>query len=193
MTTFQQLSQNAWTTVLHRVFGPNIPNTAQWTNLQDIIQVLNDVGSVKKSNHTFCPGGGGFDLREASTSVEPGCIEMDFGVTCICKPRSLDWVLVGNDIFRSYFRLELDQLQPSGVYPSNGGTEEEVTDMGNGRYNDRSVWDQGQGVRPISRQFSGSYVIFCKASNYNQDSSTYDGRHNIMTAVQFEQLIRANY
>ena len=44
-------------------------------------------------------------------------------------------------------------------------------------------------ARQISRMFRGTYVIFCKRSSYNLDSSTYDARHNKMGTEEFREYI----
>lgn len=46
------------------------------------------------------------------------------------------------------------------------------------------------GARSIMRWFEGSFVVFAKASTYNADKSTDDGRHAAMTVDEFREHIR---
>jgi hypothetical protein len=42
----------------------------------------------------------------------------------------------------------------------------------------------------VGRYTSGAFVIFCKGSPYNQNSSTYDARHSRVTADRFRSYIK---
>lgn len=82
---------------------------------------------------------------------------------------------------------------------------EEVLEIGPGSYVDRSHWEMDhlgydengdfipipKHARIVDRQFpGGAFAIFPKYSKYNQNSSTYDGRHNKGTDIEFNNYIR---
>ena len=81
---------------------------------------------------------------------------------------------------------------------------EELTELEPGVYLDRGIYEYGyygsnengdpvklpKSARVVTRTFQGSYVIFCKASLYNANSATYDGRHNRMTDTTFKDHIQ---
>lgn len=82
---------------------------------------------------------------------------------------------------------------------------EELVEITPGQYINRSFWDIGYtghdeygneiplppNARVVSRKYNGgAYVIFPKFSAYNNVPSTYDARHNKVSAEQFEQYIK---
>ncbi|MGN7398060.1 serine/threonine protein kinase [Peribacillus frigoritolerans] len=84
---------------------------------------------------------------------------------------------------------------------------EELLEIEAGKYIDRSYWDmnhlgydeQGEliplpnNARVITRMYNGgAFVIFPKFSLYNQNSSTYDGRHNKVNDEDFHRYISGN-
>jgi hypothetical protein len=72
-------------------------------------------------NHAHLPTGGGLDFLSVGPSAEPGCLEFMVGdrVVQIMKPRSLTLERI-DSAGNSFLLLELDNLDPSGVY----GTDE---------------------------------------------------------------------
>ena len=100
--------------------------------------------------------------------------------------------------------MDTGNIQPCGVYEDIIQNNDlfcykELTEIESGVYLDRSVYEYGyygsnengdqtrlpKEARVVSRTFQGAYVIFCKASLYNANSETYDGRHNKMTDEKF--------
>jgi serine/threonine-protein kinase len=192
-----------WEAAIAKLFPGGAPETAQWNDITDIVRVLKVVGETDHSNHMFYPNGGGNDLADASVSHEPGCIELRCGTTVIVKPQGLTFNSFGKHPEWSYFRLETGGLAPSGVYET-AHEYEEVTELRPGQYVDRGAWDEGyyghdeegrelklpKGARCLTRLYDGAFVIFSKASIYNQISDTYDGRHAKMSAADFREYIR---
>lgn len=101
------------------------------------------------------------------------------------------------DLSWSYFYLETEEIDYSGVYGELNTVEEELVELPTGKYIKRGYWDQGEyngeplpeDSRLIGRFKSGNFVIFSKASIYNRRSSTYDGRHDKMGFQKFEEYI----
>ena len=60
--------------------------------MEDIINVLNIIGSIPNLNHMFYPGGGGMDLLKVELATEPDCIALYTGL----------WILLNlNDYYLS--------------------------------------------------------------------------------------------
>lgn len=146
------------------------------------------------------------DLSEARISRhEDGCIEFNAYGWSLIKPLKLCFEGVQNDAEWSYFRLELAELEPCGVYENRNEIEyarpcEEVTEIDDETYAERSCWDEqlydgeelSENARAIVRWFSGSIVIFQKTSFYNLANGrldAYNGRHSKMNAERFRKHI----
>jgi serine/threonine-protein kinase len=200
-----------WNEIINKLFPVSVPKSMEWSTVKDISVVLNLIGQVPNTNHIFCPDGGGFDLTGSAISVESGCIELKSdGSTTIIKPRRLTFHAINSDPNWHYFYLETNTLSPSGVYDYDDTdsliqrTSEEVCELAPGDYVERSIWDYGyfgsdengdplplsNSARPIIREFTGSFAVFGKYSYYNQDNSTYDGRHNKLGPIGFDQYIK---
>lgn len=200
---FYNRNSEDWKTIHRDIFGSIIPKRCIWTNPEDIASVLNKIGRIPSSNHSFFPSGGGLDLEGASSSYEPNCIELDFGIAHVVKPKELIFESIDPDLEWNYFRLELLQLAASGVYGDDGDEafDEELCELNSGNYVHRHYWDEGEydderlpsSARPLIRILKGSIVIFKKSSIYNGNSMTYDARHETMGAERFKEHILAAY
>jgi serine/threonine protein kinase len=186
-----------WKDAQKKLFPTGVPTRAIWEGLENIINVLNELSIIETLNHLFLPDGGGLNLIGVKKSHEDGCIEINVGFPIILKPKrlifeSFDYVEEWN-----YFRLESDVLNPSEYYPKVVDyeilTELEpllYTDYKCSDYNDFNGKELPENARSIKRHLSeDSFVIFQNTSTYNKISSTYDGRHNKMTADQFREYI----
>lgn len=201
--------RNLWQSGIKSIFGATIPDKAEWSDVNDISSVLNKVTSFKKpahenirvcaNNHTFYPDGGGNDLYTCNTSIENGCIELDFigenNAVEIVRPAKLYFEKVDNSFDWSYFRLETASLMPlydsrltkreldtERLYELDGEYYEEIDDSD---FNNSRII--------IRRMKQGSYVMFHKASLYNMATGkldAYDGRHNKMTPEEFRAYIQ---
>jgi serine/threonine-protein kinase len=203
---YRQVSLGDWGALQSYLFPVNVPQRAMWTRLEDMITVLNLLGRNAELNHMFAPDGGGLDLEEAKYSSEKDCIELRFkpGMVEVVKPRLLIFESFPGFSEWAYFRLETHTLFPSGVYEALLGDYEEVLELEPGKYLDRAIYDQGflgydeegdeiplpKGARVVTREFKGSYVVFAKASHYN-DIDRYLGDHNRFNADSFRKEIEA--
>ncbi len=193
---FYEKNRQSWIDIQNKIFPTDIPKNCEWTNLDDIINVLNVIGSINNSNHMFYPTGGGLDVKSSKKSTESNCIEIFTGLTDILKPKRLLFESFDDPIW-NYFRIETSELEPTGVYKEKDYPSEELTEIETGKYINRSYWDEGeyQGqklpktARVLTRHLKGSFVIFAKSSYYNRNSSTYDARHNKMSAEEFRAYI----
>lgn len=206
---FMRESVGAWSDMIEDIFSPEpVPLRHSWHDLDDIINILNKAGTGAVTNHLFIPSGGGLDVTSAKRSVEDGCIEIHFGgLTTICRPEGLylETFAEQPDHMWSYFRIETNELEPSGVYDSLTFNHEELTELRPKEYVDLISWDHGvygydeygdelplpRNARPVSRYFRGAFVIFAKGSLYNFNTRTYDARHNKMSATGFRKHIES--
>lgn len=201
----EQQSHDDWRSLITNLFPIAIPNSANWTAADEIISVLNYIARTAPLNHMFFPIGGGADLKGAERHIEPDTISLEEGGPSIVKPTSLTFEYFGNNYTEfAYFRLETDGLEPSGVYEDSDRPCEEVAELEPGQYANSNVFDTGyygqdengserelpQGARRITRYFKGAFVIVGKFSRYNQQSDTYDGRHNTMSAEKFRRYMK---
>jgi serine/threonine-protein kinase len=196
---YEERNQLEWREVEALLFPYSKPDRATWTKLDDIVRVLDLLGSRSDLNHLFFPSGGGLDLEGAARSTrEDNCIELDTGGNpTVLRPDRLLFESFGDDPEWDYFRLEAAMLEPSGVYDSDTLDYEPVTEIPDGEYAPIDAWEAGEhngkplpeGSRPLVRYLRGSFVIFRKTSIYNQVPETYDGRHNEMSADDFRDYI----
>ncbi len=148
-------------------------------------------------------------MADARLSYEDNCIELDFGSVDIVKPKRLIFESFGYNHDWNYFRLEADDLQPSGVKEIEADEESYETKYGREELSELSPCDYypyyimenssdykdnypiTEFSRQVTRWFRGSFVILCKASVYNSIPATYDGRHNKMTTDEFREYIQS--
>lgn len=192
-----------WEELLKKLFPVTIHQRVSWHDREEIIKVLNILGETQAINHMFFPDSGGLDLTGAKKSFEEGCIELDCGGSfSILKPKRLMFESFGDDAEWNYFRLEIDdyKLKPiEGIYIGENRHQQELSELEPGVYEDY-IWlenyyeenghSYSQEARTVSRYIKGSFVIFGKSSIYNKVSSTYDARHNKMTADEFRSYIK---
>ena len=196
-----------WEYMLRWLFPRRAPHRALWVDAAEIAEILSLSLSTANLNHAFFPGEGGLDLSGA-IAVENGLIELDFLGPTLVRPRFLEMVQWPGEREWSYFWLQLDTLASVATDPSGDGGkrfDEESVELPDGRLLERESWDEGgyhdsegnfvelpKGSRPITRMLGGSLVIFAKRSPYNQDTATYDARHDKMGRELFYSYIRAH-
>lgn len=192
-----------WTMVQQKLFPQGVPERVVWTNLDDIISVLNIVGGIPSLNHMMFPDNGGLDLDAVTHANEEGCIELDCGLRYIAKPTRLILESFDADDEWNYFRLEFDELKR--FEKETEYLTEEVTEVAPGEYKkymhyENYLHEHGStpdNWRHVGRILGGSAVIFRKTSSYNSTPSTYDGRHSKVDADGFrgyiQQVIDSGY
>jgi len=214
---FHESSRAAWDAAVASVIsGPAAPASIVWHGHEAISQALAPFMGENR-NHAHLPTGGGLDFLSVGPSAEPGCLEFMVGdrVVEIMKPRSLTLERI-DSAGNSFLLLELDNLDPSGVYDtdeneSDGDNDaehaelssEEVLEVAPADYVSRDVWDRGfldhdetgdeipipDDARLAVRWLKGKVLLVAKGSLWNGDPATYDGRHNGMTAAQIRRTI----
>lgn len=193
------LNHPYWANIQKKIFSNEIPKTYEWTKLEDIVSILNSIGSVRGSNQMYYPTGGNFDIESASLSTEKGCIEIYTGHVEILKPKKLIFESFSDKSDWNFFRIETENLEPSGVYGDVALSSEELVEIENGKYISRSYWDEEEfeekiipsNARLVTRHLNGAFVIFSDSCPYN-DLSTIGVRHNELDAKDFLMYIHEN-
>lgn len=189
-----------WEEMIKTLFNGEVPLNKEWHDREDIVEVLDFIGKNNALNHTFLPQGGGLDLLGCTLSNENECIELNLdSIGHVLKPKRLIFQWFSDaDYEWAYFLLESELLQPSGVYEELLYPEEELVEISPGEYIQRGYWDAGEyygkplpkEARLIGRYLRGSFVTFSKASLYNANTRTYDGRHNKQSVESFKNHIQ---
>lgn len=197
--SFYQRNDLDWKTIQYKLFPSNMPEYAEWTDVQTITNILNILGGIKALNHMFFDNGGGLDLEGAKLSNEQGLIELDCGIPYLLKPKRLLFNSFNSDFEWNYFYLELENIEP--IFSSYSGSEQ-IVELEPLEYKEHDYienyyekYDDGYNHRPenyrsIVRLTEGNLVIFRKTSSYNLTPSTYDGRHGEMGAEEFRKYIK---
>lgn len=196
-----------WCDLIQKNFGNIPPVSSSWDDIDDCLSVLTPFMGLNL-NHTMLPDGGGLDMIAIRQYHEGEKIEL-------CPTEKTSYVLKFECIYFEYFKsdpgqsfflLEAGALPPSGVYNQIRRQSEELVEIEPGRFVERSVWDAGyfghdsQGdeiplpssARLVLRYIGGKFLIVAKSSLWNQTNSTYDGRHNNMSASEIRsQIARA--
>jgi len=175
-----------------------------WHGLYPIQGVLRTLRGLDR-NYAFHPTGGGNGFDTVETAAESGCLRFSGGrgLVHIVKPRALTLEHLAEAPLESFLLLELDELEASGVYEHPGPTSEEVLELPSGDYMSRNLLDLGYlgydedgrevplppDARLVIRWFGGKILIVARASLWNRDSATWDGRHNKMEAAQIRAII----
>jgi serine/threonine protein kinase len=190
-----------WNFLNYLLYKELSPTSVSFTNIDDIIHVLNIIGKIPAYNHMIFPRGGGFDFNKAERAVEPGCICIYADeLFNIVKPKCLF-----NETFEdsswNYFLLEVENNSPILGNDHEGCEEELVEDIPGhyvsdidaiyGVYDYESGKKLPEGWRRVSRFTSGKFLILPKLGPYNQTNNTYDGRHNNCTKDELRSYIEA--
>ena len=110
---FHKRNLHQWSEIQKTLFPTAFPSKVIWENINDIIKILKILCIYDNLNHMFFPDGGGLDLEDVRIAPEEGCIELDFQLIDIVKPKRLLFESFNCDPFWNYFRLELDELKPA--------------------------------------------------------------------------------
>ncbi len=193
----RNLSQ--WRYVQNLLFGKYIPDTCEWTDINDIVDVLNVLSRKTTFNHMFFPSGGGLDFEVAELASEKGFICIKALGYFLVKPKLLRVENIGKDYIWSYFRLELYEVDPiEDNYVSESLPYQQLTEDVPGNYvswkcGNYGYYENDQPLpvdyRMVERYLRGSFVIFSKFSIYNEISATYDARHDKMDTEEFRAYI----
>ena len=194
--------ESSWGFLQKLLFGYAVPEVACWSDLDDIINILNIIGSSPTSNHMMLPGGGGYDFVCAEKATESGCMlihdDISFEVPSVVKPARLYCVSYPNDWRWNFFYLQLERLSP--IEAETQAKHEYLVEDTPGHYvtgenAQYGVYDYDpgepypEGYRIVNRYYEGSFLFVMKFGPYNSVHSTYDGRHSRMEFIQFHSHV----
>ena len=198
---FNQSQASEWNFLTKKIFGKYVPKTSKWTNRNDIVAILNVVGSVQAYNHMFFSGEGGLDFHTAELANEEGCIYLydDLGGCHLVKPKALFYETFGDYYDWNYFLLELKELNQQ-LKESNGLEYEILVEDSPSHYVDGrdyiyGVYDYDSGKplpkesKLVYRYIRGKLLITMKLGPYNRISDVYDGRHGQCNYLEFRDYI----
>lgn len=197
-----------WKDCIQRAFGRAPAKSAYWDDLEDALEVLAQFMG-RSLNHTMLPDGGGLDMCHVASYHEPGMMDFQSSErqSYVLRFKSMHFEYVRDHPAESFFLVEADHLSPSGVYEEIARQSEELLEISPGEYQPRAIWDRGflgydrsdreipipNEARLVSQYLSGKFLIVAKASRWNRTNSTYDGRHNRMTAQEIRAAIERSH
>lgn len=197
---FIQRNLTEWFEIQNILFPFSTPNSVEWTNPNEIVNILNLIAKRNALNHMFYPTGGGNDLIRAEIAAEEGFIALIVSerIADIIKPKKLKYESFGHDPEWNYFWLECEDIQPTGIVNalSYKGMDEYMIELTPGNYIPPDYWEineyQGSSLpdtsRIVNRYIKGNFVFFCKSSTYNNIGSTYEAWQN-MGEMKFRELM----
>lgn len=192
-----------WLELQELIFPAGVPAQASWTDIDSICAILAETSKIKSLNHMFFPTGGGQTLTGASIASERDMLALHTSDNSaeLLKPKKLTYESFGLDSQWNYFRLEAENIEPTGVENAvwKDGAREELVEIEPGKYIKYDHWEINEyrgeelpdSARPVARFLKGAFVIFSTRSIYNRISGTYDARHNKMTEEEFRNYIEA--
>lgn len=195
---FHYLQHFEWTLLLNHIVSGTRIDISYIFDLQQIIHVLKMITSRRIANHVLLPGMGGLDLLDVEKANEEGCIYMYMQMqTILVRPKGLV-IARYKDSDWSFLLLETEEQQP--LMERHGEYEELVVEDAPGHYvpgDDAQYgvynYDTGEklpkGSKKLFRQLKGSFMIVPKSGNYNGITSTYDGRHDKMSAIELFRYV----
>jgi hypothetical protein len=169
----------AWAQFARRIVAEEPQSTPVWLSPQAISEVLQPFLSLP--NIAFWSSPGFRNLVDVRIAREPQCLEFRSTVEapCILRPRRLILQFIDHTPSESFLVLELNELQPSGVYERDDGSDhiyEEIRELPSGRYVERN-FDDGleadedyeerqlpRGSRVVTRWFRGQILIVSPSS-----------------------------
>jgi hypothetical protein len=195
-----------WRTALHEALGDTPATRSEWTDLNEMPNVLAPFMG-KGVGHTYLPTGGGMDMVAASVGRERGTLELRPGrrAAYIFKPTRLMIHYFAQAPAQSFVYITTAPLKASGVYDYNIDDMEELVEIAPRDYRERVVWDQGyighdecgdeipipEDARLALRFLRGHFMIVGHGSVWNGTPHTYDGEHNQLGEQGVRDLIQS--
>lgn len=183
---FRKENLKLWEEKLLEIFKIGIPKHCEWSAITQIDSILNIIGN-QSLNHMLYPDSGGLDVVGCNISdTKRDILEIltDGSAPNICKPKQLIFDCIDGELEWSYFRLELNKLEPSGIYSNEKVIVEELYEY-NGNFEAYNEYPPNDYYRHILRVLSGTLLIIPKTCYYNHIPKTYLGIHNNSNYMDF--------
>lgn len=197
---YQERLMNSWRAAIRGTFGEQPPKSRTWADGYDVVDVLK---GFMDANYSFLPPNGHLPLMGVRHGNVDGQLLFDLSETGECEayPARVHFEYIENSPENSFFLIDLRTVSPTGIYESVGETEQVL--RVEGEYENYGLLDQGiwrydengdeiylpEDTKTVLRLLSGKLLIVCKAGLWNHDSSTWDGRHNHMSATDIRAAI----
>lgn len=197
---FRFLQHFEWNLMLSHIASVTKVDFSYVFDIEQIIHVLNKITTRKIANHVMLPGKGGLDLISAEKANEDGCIYLHLQwQTILLRPKELA-IATFRDSDWSFVLLETEEQEP--ITDEHDEYDELIVEdypahYVSGKYAQYGVYDYDsgeklpEGYKTMFRQLKGSFMIVPKTGNYNDITSTYDGRHTKMTPIELYRYVRA--
>ncbi|MEA5096225.1 MAG: protein kinase [Sedimentibacter saalensis] len=142
---FKKSNLMEWNYIQKKLFKSLAPMRTEWDSKEAIVEIMNIISNTPNLNHMFLPDGGGMDLEHAIMSSNyTNCIELSCGpMEYIINPKRLIYQNISNNPDWSYFRLEVNNIEPSYIFDVeyyNEHSEEEIIDLGNSNFIHPKYW-----------------------------------------------------
>lgn len=206
LSNFHERARDRWVNAINSVSAAGDTEKI-WTDRREIIQILSPF--MRTSNHALLPRIGGFDLTGVSFSRELGCLDFHLQgrMYLTLKPKRLVLERIEIDVAESFLLIDLEQLQPSGVYGEERNQrirerrDEELVDIGEANYVGRDGLDEGyyynesgahelpDDYRRVKRLLDGKIMLLTKGSIWNGIPSTYLATHEQMSSSEIRRAI----
>lgn len=197
----EHLSQKSnWNFLKKYIFRGGEADNMSWSKPNNIVDILNIVGTIPAFNHMFFSDGGGMDFVSATEANEEGCIYIKDDMSChIVKPQKLHFENF-DDTRWNYFLLEFDKLNPILNKENKDISDEMLIEDYPGNYVCANDWHNGVydynsgkllpiGAKLVDRWLKGKLLITLKQGPYNKIGAAYDGRHGDCIHSEFREWI----
>jgi len=200
-------SQMQWQKALRLSFPNQIPDSASWSGIEAMVNILTPFCGTKL-NQTMIPAGGGSGIIKITPSKEAGLLDLwnSPRSAFVCKPANLRFEYFAESEWNAFFLVETMPIAPTGVYHNCGKLQqpcEEVLELPNGKFMDISYLNEGRigydeagseiplppNYRRSTRFFSGKFLMVAQQSVWNQTGARCDGSHSEMTAGEIRAQI----
>lgn len=198
---FHNQSRAAWIAAIEHAAGMNPAPTTVWLGADAIRHAIAPFLGIN-ANHAHLPTGGGRDFHEVERAKEAGCLDFQVDARSMyrLKADQLTLEYIPEAPAESFLFLEAGPLRSVTGRSSN---QEETLELASGELLDRDVWDRGflgydddgreipipDDANLVVRWLGGKFLLVTKGSMWNGDASTYDGRHNKMSAADIRAMI----
>ena len=182
---------------LNEQLVPESINRATWTDVGHIEAVLKAIAAATGIHHALLPDGGGQDLEGVKRLEGELFLDVGDGVDIHVRPRALHFCRYASAPESNFFYLELSALpRPVGQPESKRRSLiETYTRFSDGTLAAPDHYFDGQwegkpipeGTTSVRRAYGGAILLVMRASPYNRDPGTYDGRHS---KAQFDDFVR---
>lgn len=184
-----------WRDAIERIFPVSVPQSCVWTNINLIYLILDILFSnYDQLNHSFFPISGGEDFTNVQIIRINNTDYLMINRSYILKPKKLIFEYM-NDFEWSYFRLELETLNPffgSEVFDK----EEHIYINQTFEIIENKTYfkqdDSHLDFKPASIYLEGSILIVQKTARINGlhgKLDHYSGLHNKMTNTEYKDLL----